>query len=212
MAIAKEPMKPAPKAATKASAKTSSAKEVDKVLASYRAGKSLQAKVKKVVTQEIMGTTMTSSGNFYFSKGKLRMDISEPERTTLVFDGRTIWSEARGTDDQVLVTKIRTTELRKSDSLLASLFNREDVLKKFTLKKVKTDGGGIKTFEFVAKDKKADIQSLDIALKNKDISRISYRDQTQNKVTLEFEDLSNVKIDAKKFAYVPPKGADVTEL
>ena len=202
--------KPATKAAAKSPAKPT-AKEVDKVFAAYRAGKPMQAKVKKVVTQEIMGTTMTSTGTFYFSKGKLRMDISEPERTILVYDGKTIWSESRSGDDQILVTKIRTTELKKSDSLLASLFNREDVLKNFTLKKVKTDEGK-KIFDFEAKDKKADVQELEITLKNKDIQRIAYKDQTENKVSLEFDDLSHVKLDANKFAYKPPKGAEVTEL
>lgn len=186
-------------------------REVDKVFASYRAGKPFKAKVKKTVTQEIMGTTMTSSGTFYFSKGKMRMDISEPERTTLVYDGKAIWSESRSTDDHVLVTKIRSIELRKSDSLLASLFGGENVLKKFTLKSIKSDDTK-KNYTFEAKDKKSDVQVLEITLKDKDIQRISYKDSRENKVTLEFDDLSHASVAADKFAYRPPKGAEVIEL
>src|SRR5262249_24074961 len=152
----------------------------------------------------------TSHGTFYFSAGKLRMDIVEPEPTTLVYDGKIVWSEARSAENHVLVTKIRNTELSKSDSLLASLFSGKDLLKNFALKEVK-EKDSKKTFYFVDKDKKSDVQSLEISIKGKDIQRISYLDQRENKVTLEFDDLSHPKLPADKFADVPPKGAEITE-
>jgi chaperone LolA len=190
---------------------TGTAKDVDTVLASYRQASALKAKIKKTVVQKTFGTEMKSQGDFYFSKGKLRMEIMEPERSTLVYDGKHIWFESRLDDQHVQVTKMKANELRKSDSLLAALFDRKDVLKNFNLTGSKSDETR-KTYSFEAKDKKkSDVKFLEIALKEKDIEHITYEDQIENRVTLEFSDMTKGALDAKKFAYKPPKGAEVTE-
>src|SRR4051812_1068293 len=80
--------------AAPAAAKASAA-DVESVLNRYRAAKAIQAKVKKTVTQEVMGTNNESEGMFYFSKGKLRLDIEKPEKSVLVYDGKNIWLESR---------------------------------------------------------------------------------------------------------------------
>src|SRR4051794_6353149 len=95
LAHAKKPIaKPKKAAAVKSEAAKNPAKEVDGVLASYRAAKAIKAKVKKTVVQEVMGTSMKSEGSFFFSKGKLRLEMREPERTTLVYDGKHVWFES----------------------------------------------------------------------------------------------------------------------
>jgi outer membrane lipoprotein-sorting protein len=188
------------------------AKDVSAVLASYRQAKALHASVKKTVEQETMGTSMKSQGEFYFSKGKMRLEMREPERTTLVYDGKIIWFESRADEEHIVVTKMKAMELRRSDSLLATLFDRKDVLQKFNLKSSTRDGS-LKEFNFEPKDKKkSDIQSLEISLKGKDIQRISYKDQIDNRVTLEFSDLTKGKVPADKFAYKAPKHAEIQEL
>src|ERR1700722_4196260 len=113
----------------KAPAHASPTHDVDSVLASYRTAKAVKGKVKKTVVQEAMETSMSSQGDFFFSKGKMRLEMMEPERTPLVYDGKTIWFESRADEEHVVVTKMRAGELRKSNSLLASLFDRKDVLK-----------------------------------------------------------------------------------
>jgi outer membrane lipoprotein-sorting protein len=188
-----------------------SASDVDQALESYRKAPAIRAKVKKTVEQEMMGTETKSEGEFYFSKGKLRMDIHEPEKTILVYDGQTFWLESRTDDGHVVVTKMPAANLRKSDSILASLFDRKDVLKGFDLRKTNT-ADKLATYDFEAKDKKkADILTLQIALRGQDIERITYKDQLENKVTLEFSDVKRVIVEGDRFAYKPPKGADVTE-
>ena len=188
----------------------SPAKEVDIVLAGYRSAKAIQAKVKKTVAQETLETKMESQGKFYFSKGKMRLEMMEPEHTTVVYDGKTIWFEQRVDDDHILVTKMRAVELRKSDSILAALFDKKDILKTFDFKNALSEDNG-KTFTFAAKDKKnSDVQLLDISIKNKDISRISYKDRIDNRVTLEFSDLTKGAVAPDKFIYKPPKNAEIT--
>jgi outer membrane lipoprotein-sorting protein len=186
-------------------------KDVVKVLAGYREAKGIKAKVDKTVVQETLGTSQKGRGNFYFSKGKLRLEMIDPEPTTLVYDGKTVWFEQRIDDEHVLVTKMRTNDLRKSDSLLAALFDKKNVLEGFNLKSTKNDESK-KTFNFEAKNKKkSDVQSLEITVKDKEILRISYKDRIENQVTLEFSDTARGEVPAKKFAYHPPKGAEITE-
>ena len=185
--------------------------EVEAVLAKYRQAKAITAKVKKTVYQETMQTETKSQGEFYFAKGKLRLEMEEPEHTILVYDGKTIWFESRLDDQHVTVTKMRATDLHKSDSLLAALFERKDVLHSFNLTGTKSAGGG-NIYSYQAKDqKKSDVRFLEIALKSKEIQRITYRDQIENRVTLEFSGLSKAAVPAAKFAYKPPKHAEITE-
>ncbi|MBX3020415.1 MAG: outer membrane lipoprotein carrier protein LolA [Bdellovibrionales bacterium] len=186
--------------------------EVDSVLAKYRKAPAIQAEVKKTVVQEVMGTSHESEGKFYFSKGKLRLDIEKPEKSILVYDGKNIWLESRLDEKTVEVSRIRSGDIKKTDSLMAALFDRRDVLQGFKLLKV-TNKDGQKTFAFEPKDtKKTEVRHLEVALQNKDIRRITYKDNMENQVTFEFSSLSRGKVPAGKFTYKPPKGANVTEL
>jgi len=198
---------------TKKAPTKSAGQEISTVLNSYRAAKAMQAKVKKTVTQEALGTEVKSEGQFYFSKGKLRMEISEPERSVLVYDGKNVWFETPLDETRAHVTRMRVNELKRSDSLLTALFERKDILDTFKLLNTKANSGA-KTYSFAPKNKKkSEVQSLEITIKQKDIERISYRDQVENRVTLEFVDLNKKgKVSQDKFAYKPPKNAEVNEL
>jgi len=192
---------------------TLSVKDVDGVLAKYRRAPAIQAKVKKTVVQETMGMENTSTGDFYFSKGKLRLDFTEPERTSLVYDGRFVWLESRLDDKNIQVTKMRTNELKRSKSVLTALFEKEDVLRNFKLVK-SAEKDGSKNYFFEPKKKRAEdeIQLLQIVLKNKDLERISYRDQLENTVSFDFTEMTKGKVPAAKFSYKVPKNAQVTEI
>lgn len=212
--------KPAAKKANSksAQAKTTGAKEVNEVLAAYRKAPGIKAGIKKTVVQEAMGTETKGQGEFYFAKGKLRMDIQSPEKSTLVYDGKIVWFESRlegldGGDETIQVTKMKTGKLKKTDSLMATLFEEKDILNTFKLTNSATDKSGVKTFAFQPKDKKkTEVQLLEIGLKNKDIQRIMYRDQVENKVSFEFSNMTKGSVSADKFKYVLPKKAEVTEI
>jgi outer membrane lipoprotein-sorting protein len=189
------------------------AKDVDTVLAKYRKAQAIQAKVRKTVVQETMGMETTSTGDFYFSKGKLRLDFTEPEKTSLVYDGKFVWLESRLDDQNIQVTKMRTNELKRSKSVLTALFEKKDILRNFKLvKSASTEGK--KSYFFEPKKKKADdeIQLLQIVIKNKELERISYKDQLENTVSFDFTELKKGKVPAAKFSYKVPKNAQVTEI
>jgi outer membrane lipoprotein-sorting protein len=202
---------PAMAAKKKAAKKADPLKEVEAVLASYRKASAIKAKVKKTVTQETMGTEMKSEGEFFFSKGKLRLDFTE--KTTLVYDGKFVWFESRLDDENVQVTKMKTNDLKRSRSVLTALFEKKDILRGFKLLKAEGDSER-KTFTFEPKAKKDqdEVKSLEIVIAKKDLEKIAYKDNIENTVVFEFLDLTRGKVPATKFSYKPPKKAEVTVL
>lgn len=201
------------KAPAKKKAAVLSAKDVDGVLSKYRKAPAIQAKVKKTVVQETMGMENTSTGDFYFSKGKLRLDFTFPEKTTLVYDGKFVWLESRLDDSNIQVTKMRTNELKRSRSVLTALFEKNDVLRNFKLVK-SAENAGSKNYFFEPKKKKGgdEIQLLQIVLKDKELERVSYKDQLENTVSFDFTELTKGKVPLTKFSYKIPKNAQVTEI
>lgn len=186
---------------------------VDAVLGAYRAAPAIKAKVKKSVSNAILGPQGESKGDFYFRKGKLRLEFTEPDKTTLVYDGRFVWMESALDPKSVQVTKIRTVDLRRSKSVLTALFERQDVLRGFKL--ARTSGAkDAPTYHFVPKSKNPqdDIQALDITLAKKELKRVAYTDGMENEVTFEFSDVKTGEVGSDKFSYKPPKGAAVTEI
>jgi outer membrane lipoprotein-sorting protein len=195
-----------------AHAGTLSASPVNRVLDRYRQAGSVEAKVKKTVSQEWSGAQTESEGLFYFAKGKLRLDIEKPDRSTLVYDGKSIWLESRLDDNHIQVSHMKAGDLRRSDSLLAAIFDRKDVLKDFKLLKSKAMEGQ-KIYTFAPRHEKGtEVRELVVALKGKEIRRISYKDQLENEVTFEFSDVTEGAKASPKLNYKPPKGADVTEI
>lgn len=193
-------------------------REVEETLASYRESRTFKSKVKKTITQELMGgEPSTSEGDFYFSKGRLRLQIEKPEPTLLVYDGKFIWFESRiseGSETKILVTKMKSQQLKKTDSLLAVLFDRRDFLKLFKL--VKSDSSGeLKSYSFVPQDpKKSEVQTLALTLNptSKEIRKVTYTDAVENKIEIDFLKTEKTDVPQSTFQYQPPKGADITEI
>ncbi len=202
-----------PADAAKAKKKADPVKEVEAVLAQYRKAPAIKAKVKKTVTQETMGTETKSDGEFFFSKGKLRLEFSEPEKTTLVYDGKFVWFETRLDDENVQVTKMKKNDLMRSRSVLTALFEKKDILRGFKL--IKSEGDAdrrVLTFEPKAKKDKDEVRSLEIVIAKKELEKIAYKDNIENTVAFEFMELTRGKVPKTKFSYKPPKKAEVTVL
>ncbi len=190
----------------------SSVREVNAVLTKYRSAEAFRAKVKKTVVQEVMETETVAEGRFYFSKGKLRMEMGEPDFTTLVYDGRVIWMESKIDDERIQVIKVVSRSLKRSDSVLASLFGRASVLESFDLIK-EEKSGDMKVYSFKPRrSTKTEVRYLEIALRDKELQRVTYKDDRDNRISIEFDDVVRERIDAAKFAYKPPKGSELTEL
>lgn len=190
---------------------TTALNELQSVLTRYREAKSIKTKVKKTVVQDLLGSETESRGNFYFSRGRLRLDILSPEKSILVYDGTHVWLESR-IDKTIAVTKIAAGQLKKSDSLLAALFEKKDILQSFKLLENKNVNGS-QVFAFEPKDKKkSEVQYLELKIKEADLKKIMFKDQVENRVSFEFGKIKISEVSEQKFTYKPPKGASVTEI
>ncbi|HMN69767.1 MAG TPA: outer membrane lipoprotein carrier protein LolA, partial [Bdellovibrionales bacterium] len=187
-------------------------KTVDAVLASYREAQGVSSPVIKTVKQEIMGTETTSDGKFFFSKGKLRLEFKEPEKSLLVFDGKYVWLETYLDEKTVQVAKMRSNDLKRSKSVLTAVFDKKNVLRDF--KNVKTsekDGRGTYAFEPKNKKTENEVMFLEVALKGKELEKLTYKDNLENQVSFEFKKITRGEVAPEKFSYKPPKKAEVTE-
>lgn len=189
-----------------------SAADVDGVFAKYRKAGGFQADVKKTVAQEVLGIETAAQGRFYFGKGKVRLEMDEPENSTLVFDGKTVWMESRLDAETIEVTKIKSGNLKKSDSIWTALFDKKTLAKSFKLKSAKKSGDMI-VYTFLPRDlKKTEVRLLEVGLADGEMKRVAYKDDRENRVQFDFDKLVKEPAKAELFAYKPPKGATVTEL
>lgn len=197
-----------------ASKGASALRRVNSILARYREAPAIRAKVKKTIVQELMGNTVTSEGIFYFSKGKLRLEFTAPESSTLVYDGENIWIESRLDEKTVQVTRLHKNEIKKTQSVLTAVFDKKDVFSGMKVTKAISDGKR-KSLAFAPKDEKRkndDIVSLEVVVNDKNLERLKYVDTLENQVSFDFSQVEESDVSLKKFQYHPPKGAEVTEL
>jgi outer membrane lipoprotein-sorting protein len=184
--------------------------EVRQVLAKYRQASAFQAEVSKTVENSVIGSKASATGKFYFSKGKVRLVMGEPENTTVVYDGSNIWMETRLDETTVEVTKIQSKEVRKNDSLIALLFDRKDILSAFDFK-AKNSQESTQAYRFVPKKTaRTELTSLVLELDAGELSRVSYSDDRENTINFKFKSIQRGSVPAKHFSYKPPKGANVT--
>lgn len=192
-------------------AKPAGLSKVQAALDHIRSGQGFESPVTKTVSEALLDKKTKSTGQIYFSKGKMRLEFTEPEKLLLVFDGRYVWQESEfdeGERKQTIVTKMKAGELKKGNALLAALLGEKNVLKKFKMKKVE-DG----VFEFSPKDEKiVEVTELDVRFDKNKLKAIGYTDSLDNKVEFEFDDLKEKPLPAEKFQYKPPKEAEVSDL
>jgi outer membrane lipoprotein carrier protein len=161
---------------------------------------------------DLMDRNIESSGEMFFSKGKMRIEQEKPEKTLLVYDGSVAWQEQTfddGNSKKPYVSKIKNVQ--KSSALLAALLGSENVLKNFSLKRPVKNGKG--RFDLVPKNPKInEVKKLRIDFDDADLKLISYTDNLDNQVTFTFRHFREKSISEKKFKYEPPKDAVVTEV
>lgn len=180
-------------------------------LAHLRSGSGFHSTVVKKVYSGQLESTNESKGEIFFASGKLRLFFTTPEKSLLVYDGKTAWQETEfddGTDKRAIVTKIQASHLKKDSALLAMVLGDKNIMTEYHV--TKNDG---EHFELKPNDKKnAEVMLLKLEIHDKSLKRISYIDSLENEVSFSFSDLKEEKIPAKKFRYKPPKGAEVSEM
>lgn len=191
-------------------AEGSGQQKIDDIMNHLRTGKGFYSKVEKKVHSGQLGGTSDSKGEIYLAKGKMRLELSSPDKTLLVFDGTTAWQEAEfddGSQKRIIVTKIKGSSLKRDSALLAALLGRQNLLKNFKIAHQNGD-----QIELKPTDKDSEVVSLRIEIHGDNLKSIAFTDSLDNEVSFVFSDLEEQQVSSRKFRYKPPKGAEVSEV
>jgi outer membrane lipoprotein carrier protein len=177
----------------------------------------VQMSLEKIVKSELTGKETKLQGEISLSAGLFRLENKEPEKSLLVFDGKTLWNEQQPSSDfggSIQVTKSKLSGKNKSQTLFATLLTKDPVTKYFKILSAKKEGSQT-IYETESLTSDLNIKNLTLKIDNssKLVSEISYKDDIGNLTTMKFSNAQFKKSMNKKiFSYHPPKGAQVTEI
>lgn len=194
----------------------------ESVAQKYREAKLTKMDISKTVKSDFSGEK-TFEGKLYLAKGLFRMDIVTPEKSTVVFDGKNLWSEQAPSVDfggQAQVTKTKIDKKSESQLLVTKVFEKGVLQKLFKIESEKAVNDEKYKKEIIvikarplSKDLAIQLLILGVDPKDKLVTEIGYVDDIGNQTIMRF---SNVEFptnsDKKLFKYEPPKGAQVTNL
>ncbi|MBK7845220.1 MAG: outer membrane lipoprotein carrier protein LolA [Bdellovibrionales bacterium] len=192
--------------------------EIKAVVGKYKESQAVGMKVEKKIHLALLDETKTGRGRLWFSRGRLKVQIDKPEGSLLVVDNHTVWLESSLTDDPsgfVQVTKMKASQIRKSNALLAILFGDEAVWSKFELvTSHRQDGDLHMELKPQSGAKLLDVTKIRIVLRKSlsEIAEITYWDELENETSYKFSDVDfDISLSAKDFKYTPPPDAEISE-
>jgi outer membrane lipoprotein carrier protein len=147
----------------------------------------------------------TSTGTFEFERpSRFRFDYAKPYEQVIVADGTRVWLYDVDLN-QVTVRPLDQTLGTTPAAVLAGGTLERD----FNLK-AEPDEGGLQWAQAVPKAKDGGFQSLRVGFRGRELAAMEIIDAFGQRSRLDFTRVeSNVRIDAARFSFTPPPGADV---
>jgi outer membrane lipoprotein carrier protein len=180
---------------------------VDQLRGFVRDVKSGKAEFTQTVTSPDGAKKKTSSGNFEFSRpNRFRFAYTKPFEQVIVADGQKVW---------IYDADLNQVSSRKLTQALgatpAALLSGGSLDADFTLKAL-PDAEGLSWAEATPKAKDATFQTLRVGFKGKELASVHITDSFGQRSLLQFSQWAlNAPVDADRFKFVVPKGADVLE-
>ncbi len=188
---------------------------LDDVVARYRTSKLVSMDVVKTVKSKVLNKETKFAGKIYLSQSKFRWDTDTPEKTQIIFDGKTIWNVQHPSAElpgPVQVAKSKVDKNTKKQILLATLLGTSEVKKNFKVLKTETQKDE-KVYFLEPKGGDLQVKDLVIRLNGKKINSIMFKDDIGNQTEMSFKNVEfSKKQNAKLFNYTPPKEAQVITL
>lgn len=189
---------------------------LQKMTKKYQAAKTVEMNVEKTVKSDLLGKESKHQGKIFLAAGKFRWENTTPEKSLLVYDGKTIWSEQTPPPEfggPVQVARGKVDKKTKSHILLSVLVD-SDIKKNFKVLDEKKDADDlIVQVAPLQDDLTVKEMSLILDVKTNTLKKVSYKDDIGNETTLSFSDVNFLKTEKKSlFKYQPPKDAQVTDL
>lgn len=191
-------------------------KRLDKASAFLNGKKVSRLDVEKTVVSDLLNKTMISKGEIFLGDGKFRWETTEPEKSLIVFDGKTVWTmqtAPAGLEGPAQVTKASLTAKSK-DQILVKLLSGGKISSKFRLLgSEKNDEGTVLKMEPVKPDVTVKNFFLILGGKPERLQEIRYTDDVGNLTKIRILKNEAVKKpSASLFEFQVPKDAEVNEL
>ncbi len=186
----------------------------ESVIKKYRTS-NVQMSVVKTNRIEIMDKETRFEGKIYLGKNKLRWDTQKPEKSLIVFDGKTLWTAQYPPEEFDAPVEVTKTELNKKnkEQVFFALFLSTKPLSTFFKVVNEETKKDLLLVDLKPQTTDVSIQNLSIKIDNKSkkILEINYDDEVGNKTKLDFSDIKiDLKLKADLFKFELPKGAQVT--
>lgn len=190
-----------------------------RTLSKYRDTALIEMNVEKTVKSELMGKETKHQGKIYFGGILFRWENKTPTETLLLFDGKTLWNVQYPDPDfpgPVQITKSKIDTKNRSQLILLDLLSNAAFLENFNVV-LSIDPKDKNKATYLAEPKNQSLNikdlRLSLAIQEKVLTGVSYKDDVDNLTTLNFSDVKfKNQSDAKLFRYKAPKDAKVTEL
>ena len=184
----------------------------------FQTATSISILLDKTVVAGLLKQERKSTGHLYISKGKMRLEIEAPDKSTMVVDGKRVWvtsfppAEFAKAAPQVLKLKYETKKGRSQGVL--SLLSEGKFLKHFSVTGV--DKGKNQTVYFLQPEQQSvefkRAQAL-VSADGKTLQELRFWDEIDNETRFEFKKTDfNAKLKKELFNYTPPANADITEM
>ncbi|MFK8137462.1 MAG: outer membrane lipoprotein carrier protein LolA [Bdellovibrionales bacterium] len=191
---------------------------LDELVSKMGSFQQVEFSVARLSKNSLLGRIKESKGNIRITKtGLFLWQITEPEKSKVVFDGNFAWSEEKLDEDfggGFKVTKAKGIKRSLAYNILQLIMGQGSFSKHFHPLKTTTEGG-VSVLQFTPAKAEWNLSSitLKISTKNQDLLSLIYVDDIENETELIFSNPKyKNKIEPKLFQYAPPKGAEISEL
>lgn len=187
-------------------------RKVDK---KYQKEHGIHLSLNKTITLAMLGSKKMSHGEVWLDKGKMRLEIHNPEPSKIIAGKEFLWIESappagfKDVKTQVMRASLKSKQARSQG--LIQLLTQGGVLKYFRVSGMQEADG--KVTYFLQPDKQSvefKRAKLVVDKTSKEISELMYWDQMDNETQYQFTASKfGQKLEDKLFTYTPPKGAEV---
>ena len=195
---------------------TAQLKELDK---RYQNAKSITMTVEKNLVMGLLGKEKKSKGTLVLSKGKMRLEITEPTKSIVVIDGKTLWvadyppEEFKNAAVQVL--KGSVSAKKGANQSFVGLLTRGGLLKEFQVTGTQKEASGANVYFLTPKAQSSEFKraQLVVSADGKTIAELRYWDERDNATKMTFSDIKfDAPVSNKTFEFTPPQNADITTI
>ena len=186
-----------------------------KVDQKYQNQHGIHLTLKKTITLGMLGSTKSSEGEVWLNKGMMRLEIHKPEASKIIADKKYLWIESPPPEgfekSKVQVMRASLNSKQAKSQGLIQLLTRGGVLKYFRVAGIQKAEKQV-TF-FLQPDKQSiEFKRAQIVVNKstQTIEKLRYWDQMDNETNYQFtQSKFDQKLKKKRFAYKPPKDAEL---